>query len=136
VSRGAAAVLALALLLALPVARLVARADPVRGERVFQRCYACHSVGDTEERLTGPSLRCILGRKAGTLPGFEYSPGMLEAGAGRGLIWTREALDAFLVDTQALVPGTAMWIPSLTAPSDRQDLIDYLAAAGPCPARP
>ena len=135
-SRGAAIVLALALLLAMPVARLVARADLVRGERVFQRCYACHSVADTEERLTGPSLHCVLGRKAGTLPGFEYSSAMVEAGAGRGLVWTHETLDAFLVDTQALVPGTAMWIPSLTAPSDRQDLIDYLAASGPCPPRP
>jgi cytochrome c2 len=61
---------------------------------------------------------------------------MVEAGAGHGLVWTRETLDAFLVDPQALVPGTAMWIPSLTAAGDRRDLIDYLDAAGPCLPRP
>lgn len=131
----AAAVGGLALLACLPFPRLAA-SDPLRGERVFQRCYACHSVAETDERLTGPSLRCVLGRKAGTLPGFEYSPAMVEAGNGRGLIWTRETLGAFLVDPQALVPGTAMWIPSLTAADDRRDLIDYLEAAGPCLLRP
>jgi cytochrome c2 len=109
-------------------------ADPLRGERVFQRCYACHSVGAGEDTLPGPSLRCVLGRRAGTLPGFEFSSAMVEAGAARGLVWTRAALDAFLVDPQRLVPGTAMWIPSLTAPEDRRDVIDYLERAGPCPA--
>ena len=130
-ARGLVLLVALVLSPPSPVA-----ADPGRGQRVFLRCYACHSVASDDERLAGPSLRCLLGRRAGTLPGFEYSPAMVDAGAARGLVWTREALDAFLVNPQALVPGTAMWIPSLTAAGDRQDLIDYLETAGPCPARP
>jgi cytochrome c len=108
-------------------------ADPVRGERVFQRCYACHSVAAGEDGLSGPNLRCLLGRHAGALPGFKFSPAMTEAGAARGLVWTRATLDAFLVDPQRLVPGTAMWIPGLTAAEDRRDLSDYLERAGPCP---
>jgi cytochrome c2 len=112
----------------------LAAGDPVRGERVFQRCYACHSVAAGEHGLSGPSLRCLLGRRAGTLPGFEFSPAMVEAGAVRRLVWTRAALDAFLRDPGRVVPGTTMWIPSLTAPEDRQDLIDYLESAGPCAA--
>jgi cytochrome c2 len=120
---------ALALLLARPAA-----ADAVRGERVFQRCYACHSVTGGDEDLAGPSLRCVIGRRAGTLPGFEYSPAMVDAGATRGLVWTRETLDRFFVDPQALVPGTAMWIPGLTAAGDRQDLLYYLEQTRPCPA--
>jgi len=59
-------VLLVALLLSLPSS---GAADPVRGERVFQRCYACHSVVAGEEGLSGPSLRCVLGRQAGALPG-------------------------------------------------------------------
>jgi cytochrome c len=125
----------LALLAALPfLFAHPAAADPVRGERVFQRCYACHSVTGGDERLAGPSLRCVVGRRPGTLPGFEYSPAMVDAGAARGLVWTRGTLDLFLVDPQALVPGTAMWIPSVAAAGDRQDLVDYLEQTGPCPA--
>lgn len=126
---------ALALLALLPISRPVA-ADPVRGEQVFQRCYACHSVGTGEERLTGPSLRCVVGRRAGTLAGFELSAAMLAAGSQRGLVWTRETLEAFPVDPQLVVAGTAMWIPSLPAAQDRQDLIDYLERAVPCPVEP
>jgi cytochrome c len=111
-----------------------AAADPTRGERVFQRCYACHSVAPGEDRLQGPSLRCVLGRRAGTLAGFTFSPAMVEAGTARTLVWTRATLDAFLVDPQSVVPGTAMWIPSLAVAEDRRDVIDYLERAGPCPA--
>jgi len=136
VSRSAAAFLALTLLALLPVARLVARADPVRGERVFQRCYACHSVVAGEENLPGPNLRCVLGRSAGTLPGFRYSPAMTEAGAAKGLVWTRATLDAFLLDPLRLVPETAMSMPGLPSAEDRRDVIDYLEQVGPCPAAP
>ena len=107
-------------------------ADPVRGERVFQRCYACHSVLAGEDNLPGPGLRCVLGRRAGTRPGFEFSPAMIEAGAAHGLVWTRATLDAFLVDPRSLVPGTVMGIPGLPGAEDRRDVIDYLERAGPC----
>ncbi len=131
-SRGAAGVLGLGLLALLPLAQLAAHADPVRGERVFQRCYACHSVVAGEENLPGPSLRCVLGRRAGTRPGFRYSPAMIEAGASRRLVWTRDTLDAFLVDPLRLVPETAMSMPGLPGAEDRRDVIDYLTSVGPC----
>jgi cytochrome c len=115
---------------------LAAGADPVRGEWVFQRCYACHSVLADEDRLPGPSLRCVLGRRAGTVPGFEFSPAMIAAGAMHGLVWTRATLDAFLLDPPSLVPGTTMWIPGLTASEDRQDVIDYLERKDACPVDP
>jgi cytochrome c len=106
-----------------------AGADAKRGERVFQRCYACHSVVAGENKLPGPNLRDILGRRAGTLPGFAFSPAMIAAGAS-GLTWTRAALDAYLANPQAVVPGTEMGMPGgLPSPVDRQDVIDYLAEA-------
>jgi cytochrome c len=109
-------------------------ADPGRGERVFQRCYACHSVVAGEDRLPGPTLRCVLGRRAGSLPGFEFSPAMAEAG-GRGLMWTRTTLDAFLADPLTVVPGTIMAMPGLPDADDRRDLIDYLERAARCAGR-
>jgi cytochrome c len=113
-----------------------ARADPARGERVFQRCYACHSVVAGEDRLPGPNLRCVLGRRAGTLPGFEFSPALSETGAARGLVWTRATLDRFLADPQGVLPGTTMGMPGLPGGEDRRDVIDYLESAGPCGGAP
>ena len=131
----AAARLLVVLALVLPCSA-AAQADPARGERVFQRCYACHSVVAGEDKLPGPSLRCVLGRRAGTLPGFEFSPALIEAGAARGLVWTRATLDRFLADPQALLPGTTMGMPGLPGVEDRRDLIDYLESAGPCGGAP
>jgi cytochrome c len=129
VIRAAARVLAGLALVAAPLSP--AGADPVRGERVFQRCYACHSVVAGEDALPGANLRCVLGRQAGTRPGFEFSPAMIEAGA-RGLVWSRATLDAFLTDPEGAVPGTAMGMAGLPSADDRRDVIDYLERSGPC----
>ena len=105
------------------------RIVPARGERVFQRCYACHSVVAGEDKFPGPNLRGVLGRRAGALPGFEFSPAMIEAGAAHGLVWTRATLDAFLADPERVVPGTTMGMPGLPDADDRRDMIDYLEQA-------
>ena len=78
VSKRARAMVAVSLILAFSDAP--ASADPVRGERVFQRCYSCHSVVDDDSKLQGPNLKGIVGRRAGTLPGFDYSDAMIAAG--------------------------------------------------------
>ena len=101
----------------------------MRGERVFQRCYSCHSVLEGEDNLQGPNLRRVLGRRVGALEGFGYSPAMINAGTTRGLIWTRDLLNAYIADPGALVPGTPM-IQRLPDPMDRRDVIDFLEAAG------
>ena len=106
------------------------RADSNRGERVFQRCIACHSVAAGEDRLPGPNLRAVIGRRAGTLPGFRFSPALTEAGAG-GLLWTRQTLDAYLADPPQFVPGTEMGPPGLREAADRRDVIDFLERRPP-----
>jgi len=107
-----------------------AGADPAQGERVFQRCFACHSVVAGEDKLPGPNLRGVVGRRAGTQPGFRFSPVLIEAGA-RGLVWTRATLDAYLADPERFLPGTEMAMPGLREPVDRRDVIDYLEKSGP-----
>jgi cytochrome c len=106
------------------------RADPARGERVFQRCFACHSVVAGEDKLPGPNLRGVIGRRAGTLPGFRFSPALVEAGA-RGVVWTRETLDAYLADPERFIPGTEMGLPGLREADDRRDVIDFLERRTP-----
>lgn len=100
-------------------------ADPSAGERAFQRCYACHSVVEGEDKLTGPNLRGVVGRRAGTLAGFAFSPAMIKAGE-RSLVWTRETLDAFIADPETFLPGTTMSMPSVKNAQERGEVIDYL----------
>jgi cytochrome c len=107
----------------------LAEGDPARGARVFQRCFSCHSVDPGEKPLQGPNLAGVVGRRAGTLPQFEYSEAMVAAGRN-GLVWTEDRLDTYVTDPQALVPGTAMGPVRLSTPADRADLIAYLRSAG------
>lgn len=99
------------------------------GERVFQRCYACHSVDPGEKGLPGPNLAGVVGRRAGAERGFDYSPAM-RAAADRGLVWREATLDRFAADPEAVVPKTSMSFVGLRDAADRQALIAYLKAHG------
>ena len=96
--------------------------DAAAGARVFARCAVCHSTVPGKNGM-GPSLAGVVGRKAGAVPGFIYSPAMLSA----GLVWTKERIQAFVTGPQALVKGTRMFIPPVTNPRDRADVAAYLA---------
>lgn len=79
--------------------------DP--GARAFQRCAACHSVQADDQDSPAPSLRGVVGRRAGTLEGFPYSDAMTAAGR-RGMVWDEATLARFLADPNTVVPGTDM----------------------------
>ena len=112
--------------LASTVVPAVAAGDAARGERVFQRCFACHSVDPNEQaKLQGPSLYRIMGRPAAAVPGFEYSDAMRRKGAA-GLVWDRATLDRYIADPEGLVPGTAMSAPPPRDEQERADLLAYL----------
>ncbi|MCL9999916.1 MAG: c-type cytochrome [Erythrobacter sp.] len=116
--------------LALPAtttAQQAATPSVSRGERAFQKCYACHALGEDDEGAEGPSLGGIVGRKVAALPGYAYS-GPLRAYADKQPRWTRAELDAFLADPQAAAPGNAMGFFGIKDPAERAALIDYLAA--------
>ena len=113
--------LALAAALALSVSP--AGADATRGERVYERCLACHAL--TYDRV-GPRHCGLFGRRAGAMPGFVYS----EAMRGSGIVWNAKTLDRFLADPPGEVPGTTMTYAGVADARDRKDLIDYLARAG------
>jgi len=98
------------------------------GARLFQRCYACHSLDTAERNLSGPTLGGLFGLRAGTRGDFEYSVPMREAGR-RGLVWTAETLDRFLEDPEELVPGVRMTGVRLRDPDERRTLIHWLQRA-------
>lgn len=98
-------------------------ADPVHGKQVFAKCAACHSVGQNARRGIGPELNGVIGRKAGTAPGYRYSAAMRRS----GLTWDAETLSRFLQSPSKVVPGTRMAFPGLSKPEDRADVIAYLA---------
>jgi len=96
--------IALIALVAAPGLALPAHAgDADRGERLFRDCMACHSVVDETGTAivrggrTGPNLYGVIGRHAGSVPGFHYSPSMAEAGR-RGLRWNEADFVVYVRD--------------------------------------
>ncbi|GAB1717211.1 MAG: cytochrome c oxidase assembly protein CtaG/Cox11 [Nitrobacter sp.] len=93
--------------------------DPVHGKQLFsERCTACHAL-DADK--AGPRLGGVVGRKAGTVPGYHYSSALQSA----GLVWSRDNLDRWLADPKKFVPGARMPVRVLDVPS-RHDLVAYL----------
>ena len=107
--------------LAAPLAQSTA-GDVKNGEVLYGRCVACHALAYDR---TGPRHCGLLGRKAGSIKGFEYSAAMKRS----KLIWTQKSLDQFLANPLKAVPGTAMGYAGVTDPKERSDLIAYLREA-------
>ena len=79
--------------------------DPVEGEKIFDKsCNACHSIEAGKKKPTGPNLLGVLGRQAG-IADFKYGKSMIAAGEA-GLVWTPEAMDAYIKDTKAFLKET------------------------------
>jgi cytochrome c len=100
-----------------------AEGDPARGEQLYARCLACHALA--YDRV-GPRHCGLAGRRAGSVPGFDYSAAMRKS----GIVWTARSLDRFLADPLRTVPGTTMTYAGVPDPKERADLIAYLESAG------
>jgi cytochrome c len=103
-------------------------ADVRAGEEIYSRCAACHSLAYDR---TGPRHCGLFGRRAGTVPGFDYSEAMKRS----GIVWNANSLDLFLADPLAAVPGTSMGYAGVADRTERANLIAYLEHAGksaPC----
>jgi cytochrome c2 len=95
------------------------------GEQVFKKCRACHQVGDSAKNGVGPVLNGLLGRKSGTVEGFNYSEANKEAGA-KGLVWSEAELDKYLEAPLTYMPKNKMAFAGLKDAADRLDVIAYL----------
>jgi cytochrome c len=101
--------------------------DAALGEKVFLKCKACHQIGENAKNAVGPVLNGVVGRKAGTYPGYSYS----DANKNSGLTWDEATLKEYLKNPRAKVPGTKMIFPGLTKESDIDNVIAYLKQFGP-----
>ena len=100
-------------------------ADAAHGEVVFKQCKICHQVGPGAKATIGPEQNNLIGSKAGSRPGYNYSPAMKAAGE-KGLVWDEDTLNKYLENPKAVVPGTKMIFAGLKKPEDRADVIAYL----------
>ncbi|HEY9038229.1 MAG TPA: cytochrome c family protein [Roseovarius sp.] len=104
---------------------IYASADAGKGERVFNKCKACHQL-EQGANSTGPYLYGVVDRDVGAAEGFGYS-GALEAVAD---VWTPENLNGFLENPAGYAPGTSMSFAGLKSVEDRANVIAYLAGIG------
>jgi cytochrome c len=106
--------------------RAAAGGDPVRGEAIYSRCAACHALAYDR---TGPRHCGLFGRRAGSVPGFAYSPAMKRS----TIVWNAATLDRFIASPVTAIPGTAMGYAGVTDAQERADLIAYLRRANDAP---
>jgi cytochrome c len=112
--------------------------DADAGEKVFKKCMTCHRIGDGAKNAVGPQQNGIVGRQAGTVPGFAYSP-LNKAAGENGLVWTDETIFAYLPDPNAflkkfltdkgkpeLATGSTKMAFKLPSEQERKDVIAYL----------
>jgi cytochrome c len=113
-------VLTAGMVVALPV---VASAQDVdAGKSSFNKCRACHQVGEGAKNVVGPILNGVVGRKAGAVEGFNYSDAMKNS----GLTWDEANLTEYLADPKKKVPGNKMVFVGIKDPEEAKNLIAYL----------
>ncbi len=92
------------------------------GKELFaKRCGGCHALDRDKE---GPRLGGVHGRKAGSIASFEYSAALKKS----GITWTDDNLNAWLTDTEKLVPGNEMTFRVVSA-EERRAIIDFLKSS-------
>ena len=101
--------------------------DAANGEKVFAQCRACHQTGPTAKNAVGPVLNGLIGRKAGSVEGYNYSP----ANKNSGLTWDEATFSEYIKDPKAKVPGTKMLAGNVKDPAQIADLAAYLKQFGP-----
>jgi cytochrome c len=109
---------------AAPVAYASLTGDAAKGETLYAQCRACHML-EAGKNGVGPSLHGIIGRPAGQVPGYVYTP----ANKNSGLTWDEETLFAYLADPRKIVPGTKMAYAGMKDAQSRADVIAYLKTA-------
>ena len=101
---------------------LFASVSAVEGSKIFKKCAACHSIAEGGGNKIGPALWGVLGRPAGSVPGYKYSKAM----AAHDKNWSFEEMNGFLVKPKDWIKGTKMSFAGLKKAKDRAAVILYM----------
>ena len=117
-------ILVLLLVIGAPVFSM---ASELSGEQLFLACAGCHSIEQDSAHGVGPNLHGLAGRKAASAEGFAYSPALKEA----DITWNAGTLTAWIVRTEAMVPGTWMLYHNHLEAEEVNRLVQYLLEPDP-----
>jgi cytochrome c len=101
--------------------------DAAAGEKSFNKCRACHQVGESAKNTVGPILNGLFGRKSGTIEGYSYS----EANKTSGITWDEAVFAEYIKDPKAKIPGTKMAFAGIKNEQEIRDLSAFLKQFGP-----
>lgn len=119
----------------MPMSMMLANSDVAKGEAVFKKCVACHTINQGGANGIGPNLYGILGKPHAGVAGFAYSDALKSVGAS----WNFDNMNAWLISPRKYANGTKMTFAGLSSSEDRANVIAYMNAQGsnlPFPAAP
>lgn len=114
---------ALAFVAAATTSSLAHAQDVAAGKSSFNKCIACHAVGENAKNKVGPELNGLNGRKSGIAAGYSYS----EANKNSGLTWDEATFKDYIKDPKAKIPGTKMAFAGIKKETEINDLWAFLA---------
>jgi cytochrome c len=97
--------------------------DAAAGKTSFNKCLACHAIGEGAKNKVGPELNGLNGRKSGTAPDYNYS----DANKNSGITWNEAEFKDYIKDPKAKIPGTKMAFAGIKNEKEASDLWAYLA---------
>ena len=97
--------------------------DAEAGKASFNKCLACHAIGEDAKNKVGPELNGLDGRKSGTAPDYSYS----DANKNSGITWSEAEFKDYIKDPKAKIPGTKMIFAGIKNENEANDLWAYLA---------
>ena len=100
--------------------------DVAAGKTSFNKCMACHAIGEGAKNKVGPELNGqngLDGRKAGSVPNYQYS----DANKNSGIVWNEATFKEYIKDPKAKIPGTKMVFAGIKNEKEINDLWAFLA---------
>jgi cytochrome c len=98
--------------------------DVAAGKTSFNKCLACHAIGEGAKNKVGPVLNGLDGRKSGTVEGYSYS----DANKNSGITWGKDVFLEYIKDPKAKIPGTKMVFAGIKNEKEANDLWAYVSS--------
>ena len=98
--------------------------DVTAGERSWNKCRACHQIGETAKNGVGPALNGLFGRHSGSVEGYSYSA----ANKNSGITWDEAIFADYIKDPKAKIPGTKMVFAGIKNENEANNLWAYLSS--------